>query len=189
MNASTKQDKASSDCAARIRLLLEGNLAQWLGLPENCGIDVIDSLYAVSPEGETGRLSGRFFTFRDFPAKDNLPAIRAWSEDDKVVRIDIEAPRLASPLPELLAQMGSPNVQRDPPEFYWYDESDTIVELVYAERGLTLHITDPSESDDDLPPRLVRIRAYAPITVSEFDRKLGGRDPKRVLRPHGGSSL
>ncbi len=183
MNASTKQGKVGSGCATEIKDLLEGDLTQWAGLPENCGIADIASLFSVSPEGETGRLSGSFFTYRDFPTKGNLPAIRVWSEGDNVVRIDIEAPRLASPLPEFLAQMGSPNVQRDPPEFYWYDESDTVVELVYAERGLTLHITELSDSDDDVLPRLIRMRAYAPITVSEFDRKLGGRDPKRVLRP------
>ncbi len=181
------QDKVRSDCAIEIKWLLEGNLAQWTGLPEKCGIVVFGDMYTVSPEDQTGKLSGRFLTFHDFPAEENLLAIRVWSEADNVVRIDIEAPRLAAPLAELLAQMGSADAQRDPPEFYWYDESDTVVELVYAQRGLTLHITDPSDSDDDLAPRLIRIRAYAPITVSEFDRKLGGRDPKRVLRPHGGS--
>ena len=182
-----KQDKVGSGPATKIRELLEGNLAQWAGLPEKCGIAVIAGLYNVSPEGQTGRLSGRFLTYREFPAKGDLPGIRVWSEADSLVRIDIETPRLDGPLPEHLAQMGSPDIQRDPPDFYWYDESDTVAELVYAKKGLTLHVTEQTDSDDDTLPRLIRIRAFAPMAVSEFDRRLGGRDPKRVLRPHGGT--
>ena len=91
------------------------------------------------------------------------------------------------PLPEVLTKIGGPDVQRDPPDFYWYDEEDTVTELVFAQQGLTLHITDPSDSDDDALPRLVRIRAYSPTTVSDYDTHLGGRDPKRVLRPYSDS--
>lgn len=166
-----------------IKALLQGDLAAWQGLPVGASIgNFISDFYHTDPGSNIGRLSGHWLDYHDFEAAEKLPDVRVWSQDGSVLRIDLDTPTIQDS-PAQLERLGPPAMKRLPPSGYRYDEEDELVEYFYAERGLALHVTDPSLPGGSGEPRIVRVRAFRPMSIAAYDRDLGGQQPKLVRLP------
>lgn len=176
-------DPARETRMTALKALLRGAFGQWHGLPEGTTVSDVAGLYGSTPKGQSGRLSGHWFTTHDFRAAKTYPSARVWSREGHVVRIDLEKPGWQH-APEQLDRLGEPAETRLPPTGYRYDEEDELIELLYPARGLVLHVSDPTLPGGSPTPRIVRVRAFRPMSVAAYDRELAGRQPGRIRRPN-----
>ena len=166
-----------------LKALFQGELNQWRGLPEGTTVRDVVELYGWVPNGRSGRLAGRWLTYHDFQAKDTWPDARIWSREGEVVRIDLENPNVADPA-DLIHRLGKPAEERLPPPGYRYDEEDELLEYLYPARGLVVHVSDPTLPGGSPTQRIVRVRAFVPMSIAAYDQKLGGQQPRRIRRPN-----
>ena len=68
-------------------------------------------------------------------------AVRMWSDESRVLMLDVEYPSLSSGIADLLNHLGEPQVKLD---YAWSTMRIEKGEWVYADRGLTLFLS----SDD-----------------------------------------
>jgi hypothetical protein len=98
------------------------------------------------------------------------------------LRIDLEKPGFENET-ETLDRLGKPSRQRLPPTGYRYDDEDELIEYLYPTRGLVLHVSDPTLPGGSPTRRIVRVRAFTPMPIEDYDRNLGGQQPGRIRRP------
>ena len=159
------------DAAAALHALAAGAIEAWPGLPPGLDRDTIDA--ALDGEGagpeETMTLAGAVATVRTYPPTAGAPfGIRAWFEGDQVVALDIREPVLGGPYEDLL---GEP--EADAPSGL----GGSYRQLVYASRGLTLHVSAGT---------VRHLYAYAPCTAEQFlASPLAEVEVRRIRRPLG----
>ena len=167
-----------------LQALLRGEFELWRGLPRGTTIDTfLTDLYPSDPGGKSGRLSGRWLTYFDFSAATGLLPARIWCDEEQVVRIDLEHLSL-SQNNEQLQQLGEPDKKRFPPVGLRFFEEDELKEYLYLERGLVLHVTDPTLPGGSGLARIIRVRAFEPMSEADYDRNLGGQQPGRSRHPN-----
>jgi hypothetical protein len=176
-------DPAKQRIRNALTTLLHGNLAGWHGLPEETTVTDVVAVYERMPNGRAGRLAGHWLTYHDFPGVNALPDARIWSREGRVVRIDLDKPGFENAV-DPLDRLGKPPQERLPPRGYRYDEEDELIEYLYPARGLVLHVSDPTLPGGSPTRRIVRVRAFAPMSVEQYDRDLGGQQPGRIRRPN-----
>ncbi len=176
-------DPSNEPVQTTLKALMHGAFSQWHGLPEDTSVADIADLYGTAPESKSGRLAGHWSTYQDFPATGTLPDARIWSREGRVVRIDLEKPRFDN-VPAKLEPLGEPDKTRIPPTGYRYEGEDELLEWLYPARGLVLHVSDPTLPGGTPMRRIVRVRAFTPMPVADYDRDLGGQQPRRIRRPN-----
>ena len=176
-------DKLEDTIRTALEALLRGDLVRWHGVPEGTSVADVAALYPEMPRGRSGRLSGHWLTYHDFQSAGTRPDARVWSREGRVVRIDLEKPGFENAA-EALDRLGNPTVERLPPTGYRYDEEDELIEVLYPARGLALHVSDPPLPGGSPTRRIVRVRAFAPMPVADYDRSVGGQQPRHIRRPN-----
>ena len=159
-------------CVTALQALANGELDGWHGLPESCGRDEVEEALgpsATGPDG-VGHLEGGAVAFRDYPPTAFSPAGITvwWKSEDEVAILQMNEPALTEThvvelgVPEKIVESGLHFIAR---------------QLVYASRGLTLHIVEK-------PFRPLRLYAYGATSAEEFLRSAFSRvEVRRHLRP------
>lgn len=149
-------------CATVIDALVTMDFRDWRGLPEDCAVDALLAAFPGSPEAVgRGRIGnpGRTMSYRRLRYPKQPVPPRLWFDDNRVVLIDIEHPKLPHAPDVLLDALGVPSGRLD---FAFDILQVTGGERVYSDRGITVFYKE----NTDL---IVRISLYAPtIAVSGY---------------------
>jgi hypothetical protein len=161
--------KQPAPCVAALRLLAEGRLDEWNGLPAGCTKDAAESAVGPSERGPDGVtiLDGTPTAFRRYPAQPAAPhGVQVWLRDDVIFGVEIASPRLSKPPADLLG----------PPEAKERSGiGSSHMQWIYARRGLVLHVQNITNST-------VMLYAFAPCTLAQFRTLPWGRVEIRRVR-------
>lgn len=152
-----------------MRRLASGDLAEWVGLPPDCGPSALSQVFEGGEAAAQGILSNNRAYFRLYRRAGNEGMIQAWFDDeDHAFLITIVAPDIKGDVKELLERLGQPEKKLGPLVGHHADAH----QWVYAGRGLTLYVREHLGE-------IARVAVYQPTDVEYYEMYLGATDQKR----------
>jgi hypothetical protein len=159
-----------ADWAAAVAIARAGRWASWPGLRSGLRVAAVlaDLANAKPPLPVAGRLGRHQLDHYD------ASPLRVWaSPDATVILVEWIDPPCASPVVELLTELGQP--VREAAGRYLRSGA-TTTEYVYAGRGLALTVAASYDQPPGFLPTLVTVQLFAPGSLRDFVLELGGDD-------------
>jgi len=162
-------------CVDRIRALVAGDLASG-GLPAGCTVS--DAQRALGADGTpgSGTLTGLTHAWIKYDRGSDTQ-IRVWSDGDQVILLDVKWPTGTPAVDALRRALG------EPAERMQARVDPTHEEWIYPDRGLTVAVGNSLDDAAGAPPQVSWFAAYAPTTLDDYVKRLGGKDAWVVRRP------
>ena len=126
-------------CASALQNFAARDFTGWTGLPETCSLTEVTERFRLVNDGYGLALIGRFKRqFRMLVMEGYDHPVRVWSDESRVLMLDVEYPSLSPAVADLLNHLGEPEAKFD---YHWRTMRIEKGEWVYADRGLTLFLS------------------------------------------------
>ena len=147
-------------CASALQNFAARDFARWNGLPESCSLAEVTQQFSLMNDGHgLARLGKIKREFRMLVVDDYDHPVRVWSDESRVLMLDVEYPSLLSGVADLLNHLGEPQAKFD---YDWHMMRIEKSEWVYADRGLTLFLS----SDDS---RIFHLAVFPRTTMQGYE--------------------
>ncbi|HXZ58037.1 MAG TPA: hypothetical protein VEG40_10670 [Gaiellaceae bacterium] len=129
----------TGELGAQLRGFLAADFTSWSGFPERLTLDELEGVVLAAGVGGRGSLGAERRETRWVAAESRVyeRGLRVWTDGDEVVLIQGEHPLDAAGAPAVAPELGRPELTGDT---LLGDVTLPGGELVYAARGLTLHV-------------------------------------------------
>ena len=172
----SKPTQSAVSCRDRLRaLVVAGDLSSGSGLNTPCTRSDAEAVFGAAGEPGQGRLSGFSRSWLRYRLSDDTTA-RVWlGEHDEILLVDVAHPKIAESPADLRRRLGDPATtipaRHDPTHEEW----------IFPDRGITLAVGN--EGDDTSTVKVSYLFIYAPTTLDDYVKRLGGKDSWVIRRP------
>lgn len=158
-------------CASALQIFAAREFASWTGMPE-CSLVEVTQQFPLMNEGVGfARLGKNKRQFRMLIVAGYDHPVRIWTDDEKVLMLDVQYPSFPSELAELLKQSGEPEAKLD---YDWGTMRLEKSEWIYADRGLALFLA-PDAS------RVFHLAAFSRTTLQGYEENFQLHLGKRLF--------
>ena len=146
-------------CTSALNNFAACDLTNWTGLPESCSLaEVMQQFRLLDEDVGLTRLGDIKREFRMFAVSGYDEPVRVWTEDSRVMTLDVEHPSFSMETRVLLLQLGEPEAKLD---YDWGTMRFEKSEWVYPDRGLALFLAPDASS-------VFHLAAFPPTTMQAY---------------------
>lgn len=159
-------------CASALQNFAAREFANWTGLPESCSLAEVTQQFRLMNEGYgLARLGERKREFRMLIVAGYEHPVRVWTDDSRVLLLDIQYPSFSAEVAVLLKELGEPQAKLD---YDWGTMRFEGGEWVYSERGLALFLA-PDAS------RVFHLAVFPRTTMQDYEENFQLHLGKRLI--------
>ena len=129
-------------CVSALENFAARDFGKWTGLPASCSLAEVTQRFRLVNDGYGFARLGRIKReFRMLVVENYDQPVRVWSDDARVLMLDVAYPSLSVGIADLMKDLGEPQAKFD---CEWSTIQIAKGEWVYSDRGLVLFLSPES---------------------------------------------